>query len=147
MCVCVCVHLSRGQPHQSAHEPLIKLGNGPELTVLALELGQLLALPQHLFVPPAIPAPPPIAPDDLERVAKSRAIAERLGINDPLFKDQWHLVNEEYSEHMLNVTPVWDMGITGKSVTTCLLDDGLDYESEDLADNFVSAICISVIPK
>lgn len=69
----------------------------------------------------------------------SRDIAERLGIADPLFPEQWHLVNEEYPEHMVNAAPVWDMGITGEGVVSCMVDDGLDYESDDLADNFVSA--------
>jgi kexin len=38
---------------------------------------------------------------------------------------------------MMNVTPVWDMGYTGKGVITALIDDGLDSESDDLKDNFV----------
>ncbi|OBZ65694.1 Protease KEX1 [Grifola frondosa] len=40
---------------------------------------------------------------------------------------------------MMNVTPVWDMGITGKGVITALVDDGLDYTSDDLAANFYAA--------
>lgn len=86
------------------------------------------------------PAPPPIPPEDSDPKPLSRAIAERLGIEDPMFKDQWHLVNEDYPEHMMNATPVWDMGITGKGIISCMVDDGLDFESEDLADNFVSCI-------
>ena len=70
----------------------------------------------------------------------SSAVAEREGIVDPEFKDQWHLINEEYPEHMVNAAPVWDMGITGKDVVSCIIDDGLEYESEDLADNFVCAL-------
>lgn len=31
------------------------------------------------------------------------------------------------------------VGITGKGVNVVILDDGLDYKSKDLADNFVSA--------
>ena len=90
----------------------------------------------------AIPAPPPTIPDT-DSVARSREIAARLGVEDPLFKDQWHLINEEFPEHMVNATPVWDMGITGEGVTACLVDDGLDYTSEDLKDNFVSSPIIS----
>ncbi|THU88581.1 hypothetical protein K435DRAFT_830508 [Dendrothele bispora CBS 962.96] len=78
-------------------------------------------------------APPPISPADGNL---ARGIAERLGITDPLFKDQWHLVNEEFPEHMMNVTSVWEMGITGKGVISSLVDDGLDYTSLDLKDNF-----------
>ena len=87
----------------------------------------------------AVPAPPPISPDSDNSVALAREMAARLGIQDPLFKDQWHLINDEFPEHMVNATPVWDMGITGKGITSCLVDDGLDYTSEDLKDNFVSS--------
>lgn len=82
-------------------------------------------------------APPPIRPpaEDIETAADA---ALRLGIHDPEFQQQWHLVNDDYPEHMMNVTPIWDMGITGKGVITALVDDGLDYNSDDLAANFVS---------
>jgi kexin len=38
---------------------------------------------------------------------------------------------------MMNVTGVWEMGIMGEGVITSLVDDGLDYRSQDLAENFV----------
>ncbi|PPQ93274.1 hypothetical protein CVT25_015272 [Psilocybe cyanescens] len=78
-------------------------------------------------------APPPILPSSS---TSSKAVAARFGIEDPMFDKQWHLVNEEYPEHMMNVTGVWDMGLTGKGVISSLVDDGLDYESEDLSSNF-----------
>lgn len=87
-------------------------------------------------------APPPIRPGDDDDHPLAQPVIENLGIQDPLFTDQWHLINEEYPEHMMNVTRLWDMGITGTGVVTALVDDGLDYESEDLADNFVSAVLI-----
>ena len=70
----------------------------------------------------------------------ARSIAQRLGISDPLFPQQWHLINDEYPEHMMNATSVWDMGITGHGVTSAMVDDGLDYASEDIKDNFVSLL-------
>ncbi|KAG6916651.1 hypothetical protein DXG01_005937 [Tephrocybe rancida] len=73
-------------------------------------------------------APPPLQP--------SETVAARFGITDPMFSKQWHLVNDEFPEHMMNVTPVWQMGFTGKGVISSLVDDGLDYTSEDLKDNF-----------
>lgn len=91
----------------------------------------------------AIPAPLP--QNDEDGHSLSRAVAERLGIADPLFPDQWHLVNEEFPEHMLNATPVWDMGIMGEGVISAMVDDGLDYESDDLADNFVSTMIAQII--
>lgn len=88
------------------------------------------------FLEPQIPAllvkraPPSIS--------SSKAVAKRLGLKDPLFTEQWHLVNDGHPEHSMNTTPVWDMGLTGKGVLTSFLDDGLDFESEDLKDAFVS---------
>ncbi|OBA26052.1 hypothetical protein HANVADRAFT_53429 [Hanseniaspora valbyensis NRRL Y-1626] len=63
-------------------------------------------------------------------------IMEEYQINDPLFKKQWHLVNSFYPGNDLNILPVWDMNITGEGVTVAIVDDGLDYENEDLKNNF-----------
>lgn len=79
-------------------------------------------------------APPPVRPTNESAIQQ---VATRLGIVDPMFPQQWHLVNDEHPEHMMNVTPVWEMGLTGKGVISSLVDDGLDYTSEDLAENFV----------
>lgn len=48
------------------------------------------------------------------------------------------------SESELDVASIYrvflgTVGITGKGVNVVILDDGLDYKSKDLADNFVSA--------
>jgi kexin len=71
-------------------------------------------------------------------VSASRAVANRLGIRDPIFSQQWHIVNDYDGKHMMNVTGVWEMGITGEGVISAMVDDGLDFESDDLAANFVS---------
>ncbi|KAJ3037293.1 pheromone processing endoprotease [Rhizophlyctis rosea] len=63
-------------------------------------------------------------------------IMQRLNISDPGFDRQWHLLNTEQIGNDLNVTAVWEQGITGWNATVCFVDDGLDYESEDLKDNF-----------
>jgi len=79
-------------------------------------------------------APPPPVQSHNESLAQR--VATRLGILDPRFPEQWHLVNNDYPEHMMNVTPLWDMGLTGKGIISSLVDDGLDYTSVDLKDNF-----------
>jgi subtilisin family serine protease len=33
---------------------------------------------------------------------------------------------------------VWKQGITGNGTVVAILDDGVDYKSKDLMDNFVS---------
>lgn len=86
-------------------------------------------------------APPPIRPGheyDPSKHPLVQAVVEKFDLHDPQFPRQWHLVNEEFTEHNMNVTMLWEMGITGHGVVTAFVDDGLDYESEDLADNFVS---------
>ncbi|EMD38165.1 hypothetical protein CERSUDRAFT_64430 [Gelatoporia subvermispora B] len=82
-------------------------------------------------------APPPIRPGDEDDGAEtSQAFATRMGVEDPEFGKQWHLINDESPRHMMNVTALWEMGITGRGVITALVDDGLDYNSDDLAANF-----------
>ena len=83
-------------------------------------------------------APPPIRPPTPGPLVQD--VVQKFGINDPLFPQQWHLVNEDYPQHMMNVTSLWEMGLTGKGVITSLVDDGVDFKSEDLAANFVCPI-------
>lgn len=64
------------------------------------------------------------------------AARDDFGIDDPLFQQQWHLINPSYPGNDVNVTGIWAQNITGKGVVTAIVDDGLDYESDDLADNF-----------
>ncbi|KAG6814587.1 hypothetical protein H0H92_000116 [Tricholoma furcatifolium] len=79
------------------------------------------------------------APPALRPPPSSEIVQQRFGFQDPLFSKQWHLVNDEYPEHMMNVAPVWEMGITGKGVIAAVVDDGLDYTSDDLSPNFDAA--------
>lgn len=63
-------------------------------------------------------------------------IAKTLGIGDPIFQEQWHLYNHVQLGHDINVTGVWEQGITGKNSTVCIVDDGLDMDSDDLRANY-----------
>ncbi|GAB7343494.1 hypothetical protein MBLNU457_1508t1 [Dothideomycetes sp. NU457] len=63
-------------------------------------------------------------------------IAAELGIKDPIFPEQWHLYNAAQIGHDINVTGVWQQGITGKGSISCIVDDGLDFGSDDLKDNY-----------
>ncbi|KAI9361747.1 peptidase S8/S53 domain-containing protein [Pilaira anomala] len=63
-------------------------------------------------------------------------IKELLGVFDPGFDQQWHLLNQENVGHDMNVTGVWSQGITGKNVVVAILDDGLDMDHPDLKDNY-----------
>ncbi|KAK3117387.1 pheromone processing endoprotease [Teratosphaeriaceae sp. CCFEE 6253] len=72
-------------------------------------------------------------------VQKQKDIASSLGINDPIFADQWHLYNPAQPGHDINVTGVWAQGITGTNSTVCIVDDGLDMDSDDLRANYFAA--------
>jgi kexin len=69
-------------------------------------------------------------------VARQDAVARTLGIQDPIFKEQWHLFNPVQIGHDVNVTDVWLQGITGFNATVAIVDDGLDMYSDDLKDNY-----------
>lgn len=69
-------------------------------------------------------------------VKKQDAIMADLEISDPIFKDQWHLLNTVETGHDVNVTDLWRDGITGHNVTVAIIDDGLDMNSNDLRDNY-----------
>lgn len=77
-------------------------------------------------------APPPPTKTTIE------AVKQRLGLEDPLFTSQWHLVNDEHPGNDMNITGLWDMGLSGKGVIASFLDDGIDFDSPDLKDSFVS---------
>ena len=66
-------------------------------------------------------------------------IVAELDIQDPIFKDQWHLFNTDQVGHDLNVTGVWLEGVTGQGVISAVIDDGLDMYSEDLKANYYAA--------
>lgn len=62
--------------------------------------------------------------------------SDKLGINDPVFPDQWHLINTQYPGNDVNVTGLWYEGRTGSGIVTAIIDDGLDWDNPDLQNNF-----------
>ncbi|KAJ3163643.1 pheromone processing endoprotease [Geranomyces michiganensis] len=93
----------------------------------------------RLFKRAPTPAPVAVEEDARGRPFRLDEIRQTLGINDPGFSNQWHLVNTVVIGNDLNVTGVWKQGITGNGSTVCFVDDGLDWHSEDLADNYYEA--------
>ena len=54
-------------------------------------------------------------------------------IGDSLYGCQWHLRNQSGED--INVEPVWAEGITGEGINIALVDDGMDFNHEDLREN------------
>ncbi|KAG8793904.1 pheromone processing endoprotease [Ceratobasidium sp. 428] len=65
-------------------------------------------------------------------------IRNAMDIHDPSPDKQWQLFSNISPRNDLSVLSVCNMGITGEGVTACVVDDGLDTESEDLASKFFS---------
>ena len=67
-----------------------------------------------------------------------RCSGDIVGLSDPLSGCQWHLRNVgqlgDSTGHDLNVTSVWD-DYTGEGIRVAIVDDGMDFEHEDLTDN------------
>lgn len=96
-------------------------------------------------LPPPLPhikkAPPsnnPVQLDQQQQADKTRleGIAKTLEITDPIFQEQWHLFNYVQKGVDVNVTGVWEQGITGTGVISAIIDDGLDFTSNDLKPNY-----------
>ncbi|KAJ9648610.1 pheromone processing endoprotease [Coniosporium tulheliwenetii] len=79
-------------------------------------------------------AVPTVAVDS--NVIRQQELMQTLNIKDPIFNEQWHLFNTHDPGNDLNVTGVWLQGITGKNATVCIVDDGLDMDSDDLKPNY-----------
>ncbi|KAG0669735.1 pheromone processing endoprotease [Maudiozyma exigua] len=79
--------------------------------------------------------PVPEVPMDSSMIPLKEA-EEKLSINDPNFEKQWHIINPSFPGNDINVKQLWYDNITGNGVVAAIVDDGLDYENEDLKDNF-----------
>ncbi|XP_063918835.1 neuroendocrine convertase 2 isoform X1 [Zophobas morio] len=59
---------------------------------------------------------------------------------DPYFPFQWYLKNTGQNGGKakldLNVEAAWAQGVTGKNITTAIMDDGVDYMHPDLKYNY-----------
>lgn len=105
---------------------------------------QRLRAPWEKRIIPNLLAAQPIvtrqdATPDPTLLGVQQSLMQTLGINDPIFKEQWHLLNVVQPGHDVNITGVWLQGVTGKNATVAIVDDGLDMHSDDLKDNFYAA--------
>lgn len=92
--------------------------------------------PRKLYKRSVIPEPEPLPYKVDSSIQAIEDMAAKFGIKDPIFNRQWHLFNPVQPGHDINVTGAWEQDVTGKGVSICVIDDGLDLDSKDLKDNF-----------
>ena len=59
-------------------------------------------------------------------------LAQFIGMTWTLQNLPWQLNNSAFPGNDVNVLPVWRDGVTGKGVTVCIIDDGIDFSHPDL---------------
>ncbi|XP_014665059.1 PREDICTED: proprotein convertase subtilisin/kexin type 7-like, partial [Priapulus caudatus] len=59
-----------------------------------------------------------------------------ITFEDPMYPFQWHLNNERLLHMDINVTGVWELGITGSGITVAVVDDGVEWTNPDIKDNY-----------
>ncbi|KAI1296557.1 Neuroendocrine convertase 1 [Halotydeus destructor] len=79
-------------------------------------------------------------PDPMGRGHQKAITFRDQRFNDELWLYQWYLVNSENLPSLpnigLRVSEAWDMGYTGKGVVVSVLDDGIEHNHTDLAQNY-----------
>jgi len=56
--------------------------------------------------------------------------------SDPMFRKQWFINGGGRGGSDMNVKPAWARGYTGKGVVVSILDDGIQHNHPDLAQNY-----------
>ena len=76
--------------------------------------------------------------EELSSSENQRKIVRRNGLqfSDPMFLSQWFLNGGGRNGADMNVKPAWDRGYTGKGVVVSILDDGIQHNHPDLAQNY-----------
>lgn len=137
-------------------EVLVRLAPGTDAAVVARAVGavagpEISYAPRHyifrvtqpgaaLQAAAALATQPGV--EHVEPVLK-RKMAKRFVPNDPLFSQQWTLLNTGQNGATpgadINVTNVWDR-FTGTNIIIGVIDDGLQYTHPDLAANANTSI-------
>jgi len=78
-----------------------------------------------------------------QQVKRWRFLRKIPHFSDPLFPNQWHLINSGQSGGTpgedVDILPVWEDGLSGEGIVIGIVDDGLQHDHPDLSENYISA--------
>ncbi|CAH1797901.1 unnamed protein product [Owenia fusiformis] len=72
----------------------------------------------------------------LEQQVVKRRVKRDVFFNDPKWPKQWYLNRAPSGGLDMNVQGAWAMGYTGKGIVVSILDDGIEKNHPDLAENY-----------
>ncbi|XP_056639377.1 furin-like protease 2 isoform X2 [Diorhabda sublineata] len=78
---------------------------------------------------------PSASADSFHGQPRYRAVPS-VSFPDPLFKEQWYLNGGAKDGLDMNLAPAWQKGYTGRGVVVSILDDGIQTNHPDLAQNY-----------
>lgn len=76
--------------------------------------------------------------EDHHHTYKSKFTCDQgtYSFNDPEWANQWYMNDGCDQGYNLNITKAWSMGFTGKGVKISIIDDGIEKDNSELADNY-----------
>ncbi len=131
--------------------PTVVAGQALSVPVETVMVGVTSAFALSVNAPSTERTPLPSSPSQ-SAAAPSRSdmpgdVVPNAVPSDSLFSSQWHLLNTGQNGAKvgvdLNVTSVWDDGITGKRVKIGVFDDGVDASNPDLKDRYMASLEIT----
>ncbi|XP_030379433.1 furin-like protease 2 isoform X2 [Scaptodrosophila lebanonensis] len=127
---------------QQQHEKIRRKRDGPYSEIPTYSPYNILRQPNEFAIDPnthlpfsseaALPSSVATHPPRLEY----REVGTHRIFTDPLFKEQWYLNGGAKDGLDMNVGPAWQKGYTGKGVVVSILDDGIQTNHPDLAQNY-----------
>lgn len=111
------------------------------LTRAGDELSRIQGVSTVEYRPKVVRVTGRLVPESVTSSPESPVTASADVFDDPMLYRQWHYYNDgsiarTIAGSDINVLPVWEKGIVGNAdVIVSVVDGGIDYDHEDLADN------------
>ncbi|KAI6226031.1 Convertase P-domain protein [Aphelenchoides besseyi] len=120
-------HDDQTQPHRHKRSTLMRLENHPDVEWVREDAPRKRTKRDYVEEP---------TNDRSKRQVRNSLPVPKLPFPDPLYPDQWYLVGRAVGGFDMNVREAWNMGYAGRNVSISILDDGIQRDHPDLAQNY-----------